>query len=441
MTAVPTLQAQTRVFDVDTRPLISDRAGKAWQLLSLGVDLGAGYDNDVLRADDSADNVLPSPIGQQRVERSTFEQGAANLRYRLGASRFTLAADATTVAVFYPILQSPLMWNHGGLASATYRLGRGTKVLGLERVSYQPYYSFLPPLAGLASFDLQTISSFDLAFASALPDQSVSAVVENHLSNTSTVELRQRLTRRFELWLDYEDDRSQSPSHLRDVTTEGGSAHIVGPIGKGLGLRVGYGYATSRYGVGADEKIFRRQNEDLGLTFTHAISLSRHTTLAFDTGSSTFSEAGQTHFFLTGTAVLRREINRTWVADLTFNRNVQFLETFHDPVSANALGARADGKLSRRVALNLGAVATAGRVGFNAVDNTYASYQATSSLSMSLTRVLGAAINYSYLHYRFGAGVGLPEAVRLHADRQRVSVTGTFRAPLFRRRGRSDVTE
>jgi hypothetical protein len=69
------------------------------------------------------------------------------------------------------------------------------------------------------------------------------------------------------------------------------------------------------------------------------------------------------------------------------------------------------------------------------------SYQATSSLSMSLTRVLGAAINYSYVRYRFGAGAGLPEAVRLRADRQRVSVTGTLRAPLFRRRGRSDVTE
>jgi hypothetical protein len=441
MTAVPALQAQTRTYNVDTRPLISDGAGKVSQLLLLGVDLGSGYDNDVLRADGISEDVPSSPIGQRRVERSTFEQGVANLRYALGASRFTLDADATTAAVFYPILQSPLMWNHGGIVTGTYRLSRKTHLLASERISYQPYYSFFPTLTGLASFDPQTISSFDLAVASALPDQSVSAVVENHLTSASTVELRQQLTRRFELWLDGDDERSESPSHVRDLTTQSASAHIFGAIGKGLGLRIGYGYATSVYATGADEKVFRRQNADLGLTFNHAISLSRHTTLAFETGSSTFEEAGQTHFFFAGTAVLRRDISRTWGADLTFNRDVQFLETFHEPVSANALGAHANGKLSRRVGLNLGAVAATGRVGFNVADNTYLSYQATSSLSMSLTRVLGAAINYSYVRYRFGAGAGLPEAVRLRADRQRVSVTGTLRAPLFRRRGRSDVTE
>jgi len=438
MMAPSLLRAQTRIPESEGRPLFSDRPGTTEQLLMLNVDLGSGYDNDVLRTDAAAP-ALDSSIDDRRLRASSFEQGVVTLRYRAGHDRFHLDSDGTVAAVFYPVLDSPLMWNEGSAGSASYRLWRGAEALGSARASYQPYYSFFPSLPGAASLAPPT-APVDAALVSALPDQNVSALVESHLTTTADVGVKQRLTRHFDARVGYIDERSQSRSHLHDLVTQGGSILVQGAIGRGLALRIGYGYAISRYGIDAETPVYRRHNIDLGLTFNRALSLSRHTTFAFATGTSAFEQRGHTHVFLTGNAALRREIGRTWAADLTYSRDVQFLETFRAPVSSHVAAAHADGLLSRRLALFTSAAVATGRVGFAGIDNEFVSYQTTSSLAVRLSRVLGAAVDYSYVHYRYGAGAGLPELIRLRTDRQRISVTGTYRTPLFRRRGASDAT-
>lgn len=433
------LRAQTRIPESEGRPLLSDRPGTTEQMLMLNVDLGSGYDNDVLRTEAAADE-LSSPIDDRhdRLQASTFEQGVVTLRYRAGQERFHLNSDGTVAAVFYPVLDSPLMWNEGATASASYRLWRGAEALGSARASYQPYYSFLPSLPAAAPLGPPP-TPVDAALVSTLPDESVSALVENHLTSTADVRLKQRLTRRFDAWVGYSDERSQSRSHFHDLVTHGGSVLVQGALGRGLALRMGYGYAVSRYGLDADTPVFRRYNADFGLTFNRSLSLSRHTTFAFATGTSAFEQSGDTHVFLTGNAALHREMGRTWAADLTYNRDVQFLETFRAPVSSHVAAAHVNGRLSRRLTLFTGAAVATGRVGFAGTDNGFVSYQTTSSFAVRLSRVLSASVDYSFVHYRYGVGAGLPELLRLHTDRQRVSITGTYRTPLFRRRGASDA--
>jgi hypothetical protein len=397
-------------------------------VLTLNASVGAGYDTNILTGQSGVSLADPNLARNS----ASFQDVMAGLVFGSSWGKFELGASAESSVSYYQALDNPLIVSHAAGVGISYQVARRTLLAANQSVSYQPYFS-MGLFPGLYDLPLGQTEATNSSRATS---------VQNRLSTTSSVVLTHTLTRKLSLVFNYDHWQTKSPYNVWDFSSRTAAGHVLFGVGRGLGLRFGYGYNDAHYGaVGTlPAKDYTGQNYDGGLDFNRALSLSRRVTLTFSTGTSVIGYQNETHFEVVGHARLNREIGRTWNVAFAYTRNVQALDTLRDPVVADSFTLGAGGLINRRLQFQSSAGASLGAVGFDKTASGYRSLFGTAGLSMGLTRRLAVGFNYYYYRYHFGEGVVLPPGFSSDEDRQSIRAHLSVSLPLSERRRRADAT-
>ena len=292
-----------------------------------------------------------------------------------------------------------------------------------SEVSHQPLYALLlPTLPGEFSQAPGQIEALD---------PSLTARANSHLTYQSNAGLSYRVSRHGTLTGSYGRTLGSSTISNRGLSTQTGSANFNMGLDKGLSLNLGYGFTDADYGSAANH--VHGQSINAGVNYNKALSLSRRTSLSFNTGTTGVGDGSQMHWVVTGTINLNREIGRTWSAGIGYARNVNFIEGFTGPVLSDSAAGHFGGMINRKLQFSSGLGMSMGAVGLGLPNNNFRSYFGNAGLRFGLTQSLALSLNYTYSRYTFETGVELLPGLIGHTNRQSVMVSLNLWEPLFHR--------
>lgn len=160
-------------------------------------------------------------------------------------------------------------------------------------------------------------------------------------------------------------------------------------VSRGFGLRLGYTRETVRERGRPDEE-FIHEWLDLGLDFYRTLSLSRRTTVWFNTQTSMLTKEGTgRHYRLNGQATLTTMFKRSWQFLLSGQRTTEFIPGFTAPLNADTASAGINGLLSRRAQLVLNFTGGMGQFGYEEDLGRFRTAYASTQFNFALTRKLG----------------------------------------------------
>jgi hypothetical protein len=257
---------------------------------------------------------------------------------------------------------------------------------------------------------------------------------DNYLTTSSAVDLTQAISKNLALYGSYERRSSRAPTFVYDLASYEAHAGVRVNLTRYLGLRLGYGYADTKYGTADAPDDFRGQSFDTALDFNRPLSLTRRTTLKFNGGVSAIRDRQRnTHYVATGGATLTRELARSWIASIAYARTAQLLEGFGDPLVSDGVTASTSGLLARRLQLSLRATGSNGTFGFGGADRGTRRAEAVADMVFGVSRYFGLGMSYGYFLREYDRGVQLPPGFSRHIDSQSVQAYVTLWAPLFNR--------
>ena len=401
------------------------------QLLTVEGATGTGYDTNVL-FDQGGGQSVSSP---RAAVASFYASFGGGLRYQLNKTKVQLGASESTSARYYSDVEDQFVAAHSGNVSLAWQPGRRTNLTLGQSISYQPFLRLFaaPPL-------------FDSPLGQVSPPSlDIGVTSQPSTAYASDISVTQNLSKRASLSFSTSYTRNNYGGATGELAQSGDlTAATVGgrfsyAIGRGLSARAGYGFTDASY-AGPFPDV-RGHNLDVGVDFARSLSLSRRTTLTFGTGTSAYVYLDQTFYRFLGNARLVREIGRTWNAGIGYNRNVEFLAAFAQPVQSDNFNVGVGGLINHRLSFSAAATAFIGSVGFSGQANGYDTYTATTSITLSLTRHLGLNAGYSYYRYAFDENalpirlVGLPSETNRHSVYASMAVW----APLLYRPRKHDV--
>jgi hypothetical protein len=392
------------------------------QLLTLGANIGGGFDSSLLTA------TSPTAGDASAVQRtqSSFAQGSVNLDYSLNRRSIGFTASGGTAASYYPVIKyRPVAARHYVNAGGSYQMSTRASVTGRYSLDFRPFQplTVLPgPVVGDAA--LGPTNLFDNAFggeSESFRSESVNAAFTYGLSH------RVDLSGSYGFW------RSRSSAAAYNYGTHQAGARATFGLTRNLGVYGGYRFGWSNPDLVTTLPGYETHNIDFGLTFSKPLSLTRKTTLSFGTGTSGVTDGHTSTYTITGNVRLNHEIGRSWHASAGYMRDAQFDQTFQQPVFSDALGADIGGMITRRLRFDAGGGTSFGRVGFSGVSNGYRTYFLTSGLGMAITRYLSGGARYTFSRYWFDANVPIPVALLYQTNRHGVSAYLSTWLELFSR--------
>lgn len=399
------------------RGLFGGGVGETAQSLTATASVGGGWDDNLV-ADALGQTLRVSDVNRQF--RGGSSATSAALAYSLNRARVDVGASARTTARYYPSLSHRFIRRDSGSIGTSANLGAGFSAQA--GATYQPYSirSMLPWLFEPGLGD------------SAIADEDFPASIEHYFAYSAGAGYSRR-TRRNTFSAGYNYLAREPSSGAGRFERHGVSAGITHAVGKGLDLRLGYGYSEARY-VEGDHR-FVNHAIDVGVNYNRALSFSRRTTLSFGTGSSATrkSRTESLKYRATGAVRLNHEIGRTWNATLSYSRGLQFSETWLEPVFLDSAVAGVGGLINRRSQFQFTARALHGSGRSSPAGGGIESYSATAGLTVAVTRYINTGLTYAYYHYQFGNGVSLPPGFAHDLDRQSVRASVSLWAPLFQR--------
>ena len=189
-------------------------------------------------------------------------------------------------------------------------------------------------------------------------------------------------------------------------------------IGRGLGVRLGYGHTEWTYPelTTSGGRIVDRRL-DAGVDFARALSLSRRTTLAFDTGVAAVADQLDTYYRLVGNARLVHELGRTWNATAVYARELGVLQRIARPIFSNAFTVGVGGLANRRVQFQSNVGVSLGDVGLTADASGFDTYSANASATDGVDAIPGPGgrLLLLSLFLRVERGAACRAAVRLRS--------------------------
>jgi hypothetical protein len=237
----------------------------------------------------------------------------------------------------------------------------------------------------------------------------------------------------------YYSNDSAAPADGVFYETQYANAGLRYALGKGVGLRGGYGGTVGGYTAGGAEP-FRSRSIDVGVDYDKSLSLTRTSTLSFSTGlSGVRDQAANTHYYFIGFVNFTHEIGRSWSVWAGASRWTDFYQTLGQPTITNSVNGGLNGLVGRRVTLTAGVGAYQGSF-IGATAQTYVSANAHASVQYAMNRVLAIGATYSFYHYGFNDGVDVPPGFVRQFDRQSVLVSLNVWAPLVTQARRANAS-
>ena len=398
------------------RGLFAGGLDDSQQSLTFTGSAGGGWYRSVV-TDETGPSFLVG--GGSRDFQGAASSASALVSYSLNASRAGVGASAGTTARYHLSTDRVLRRDYATVGTSA-AIGAGFTVHAAA--SYQPYSlrSLFPTLMGPRLGD------------PAIVDEDFPTSPTQYLAYSAGTEFSRRLTRRQTFLAGYE-------YRLRDASGEIGrhhrqSAHadVTRELSRDLKLVAGYGYMAASYDGRTDPVVNHRL--DLGVNYSRALSFSRRTTLTFGSGTSaaSASRGASLRYRATGNARLNHEIGRTWNATISYNRGLQFVDAWPEPVFSDSGAARLGGLLNRRLDFELTARALRGSRHTGAYGELE-SYHGLAALRAALTRHVSTALTYSYYRHRFGDALALAPGFPHDFDGQSIRASVNVWAPLFQR--------
>jgi hypothetical protein len=398
------------------------------QQFDLNVSLSGAYDDNVL-ADRSQGGVDP------RFQKSGgYGSGSVSLDYTRRAGRATFDVTGGTSYRYYPSIKQMNGFNSFASIGLAVKLSSRTDFRATESASYSPFYSFggFPGLFPSATGDVAPIS----------PDYPL--LEQAAISLFSSASIEHRLTARSSVSADYSLSYIDYRNRNQPFRNWSAGAKYSYRLTSRASLRLGYHYRKGTYGLYYGNQPIVGHDIDVGIDYSRALSFSRKTTYGFSTGSSiyrSFSPSGtvviadwqyKTHYMVTGSAYLNRQIGRSWNARLNYQRGLQFVQGFPDPFFSDSVTATVGGFAGTRSRLNFSAAYTNGNVGINITGRNYVTYMGVASYQFALARWAALFADYDYYHYVFDKTVPLPPGMNRGLDRQSVRGGMNLWLPLLR---------
>lgn len=384
------------------------------------------YDDNVLANDNT------SGVGNPALQRRGYYSGAqAALDYSMQGDLGSFDASGGTQVRYYQD-SSDFVPSYFSTVRFETGFGERTSVSGGYRLIYAP--SFQMGLFG----DPSGIESVDTPVDLDLFPDLFSNSAFRHGANVS---IRRKLGRRSAVTLGYLTNRvSVVGDASRNFSSDGASAGYQYQATAHMAVKLGYGYRTAHYAASghASSKV---QDINAGVDYSRALSFSRRTFLTFSTGSAILASDRlsvpdsnvRSRFRLIGSAQLRHEMGRTWLADLSYHRGLIFRDNFAAPFFADGVHGSLDGFITRRVDLSTLAQWTRGTLASSADRaNGYRALAAHAQIRYGLNAFLALYARYAYYQHDFDNRIALDSQLPGTFDRSGYRVGVTAYVPLIR---------
>lgn len=411
LAAAPAADAQWR-SERPYRGLFAGDVGEPEQLLTASGSLGTGWDSNLI-ADFLDRDVRASDVS--REFRGGVSTGSAALSYSLNRPTVVVGSTVGTTVRYYPSLSNQFVRREYASVGTSAVLGGG--FTGQASAIYQPYNlrSMVPSLFAPRLGDPGIV------------DEDFPASLEHYFGYGAGLGYSRRLTRRQTFSVGY-DYRGREPIGQTDrFDGHTAAADLTHAVASGLNLRFRYGYSVALYGDGRSVG----HVIDAGVDYGRALSFSRRTTLSFGTGStaSRRSSNESLRFRMSGSAKLNHEIGRTWNASISYQRGLQYLQTWPEPVFSDSASARLGGLVSRRVEAHVAAQWLRGNGYFSS--DGLETYGGTANVAVAITRYVGSGVTYAYYLHDVAGRAALAPGFPSHLERQSIRAYVSMWVPLF----------
>jgi hypothetical protein len=386
----------------------------------------AAYDDNIFANDNT------SSVGNTALQRRGYYSGAqAGLDYSMEGTRGSFGASGGSQVRYYQDSSDFVPSYYSTVRVAT-RFGQNTSVSAGYRLVYAPSFQMGLFENPTGTDNLDAPVDLDL-----FPD----LFSDSAFRHSANLSITQKLGRRSSLSAGYVMTRlSVVHDASRDFRSEGASAGYQYQATAHLGVHLGYGYRTAHYAAGAHASP-KAQDINAGVDYSRALSLSRRTFLTFATGSTILADdrisvpdsSLRSRFRLTGSAELRHEMGRTWIADLAYHRGLIFRDNFAAPFFADGVHGTLDGFITRRVDFSALAQWTHGSLASGAGNaNSYRAVAANAQIRYGLNAFLALYARYSYYQHDFNNRTALDPQLPGTFDRSGYRVGVTTYVPLIR---------
>jgi hypothetical protein len=400
------------------RGLFAGGVGETEQLLTASGSIGTGWDDNLV-ADALGRNTL-SASDVSRQFRGGVSTGSATLSYSLNRTAVAFGASAGTTVRYYPSLSNQFIRREYGSVGTSAVLGAGFSAQA--SAVYQPYNlrSMMPMLFEPRLGDPLIV------------DEDFPSSLEHYFGYGGGLGYTRQLTPRQTFSASYAYGGREPIAGRERFDRHSASANVSYAISRNLAVQLGYGYTTGLYG--GSDRHYGSHIINANVNYSRALSFSRRTTLSFGTGStaSRRSRNDSLRFYATGSAALNHEIGRTWSANLAYNRGLQFLETWDEPLFSDSAVAGIGGSMSRRVQAQAAVRWLRGRNHFNSDRGRIEAYGGTAGVMVAVTRYVNTGVTYAYYQHRFPVELVMPGFPR-DLERQSIRAYVSVWVPLFQR--------
>jgi hypothetical protein len=406
------------------RGLFGGGVGETEQLVTLVMNAGGGYDTSVF-VDNRLDPTAPVVF---RRDHSGFAAGSASVNYSLHRDSYSVWGAGGAGLAYYPKLFDPFVHRYFADAGGSWNTSRNTTLSGGYSVYFRPMQHLVAQPGGVLDPNL------DPTLGPGNPlDTTVGSQSETYRNENGHASFHYQFSQRMGLTFGAGGWRVVSPDRFHNSRSTELSAQATVSLRRDMAFYTGYRFSTQYFGQGGTFSPYHTNNIDLGIQFSKALSLTRHTYLSFGTGTSAVSDGNQTTYWIIGNVQLIRELGRTWQAEASYSRNAQFVQTFLQPVFSDTVSGYVSGLFSRRLRFDSSVYLTYGKVGFSGASNGYDAFYATAGVSIAINRYLSAGSRYLYARYSFDNGVVLPIDLLYVTDRHGVNVYLSSWLPLYSR--------
>jgi hypothetical protein len=165
-----------------------------------------------------------------------------------------------------------------------------------------------------------------------------------------------------------------------------------------------------------------------GVIYGRPLSLSRRTSVSFNTGSAiavndrldTPDADRRVRAHITGSAQIVHELGRTWTASATYTRGFRTRDGIADLFFTDAITTRFGGLFSRRLSFASAASWASSSLQNDLAGGRHWGMAASAQTTYAISRWLGAYARYVYYRHRYGDNVALDDRFSRNIDRQGV---------------------
>src|SRR5262249_29050815 len=336
--------------------------------------------------DTGSDLFVPGASNVPLRAEGNYSNIDAALRYTRVRGRRRLVASASDTIRYQPQRQDVLASTYQSSLAFASPPGRSGRLDLSQGVDYTPYYQLeLFPMLPAEATQLPQAPSSDYAISK-----------QSAFTYATRAGFSHGVGRRSTLQFGYEFGSVRFADDARDLLTESASVRFTRHANRYTGFYVGAATRFGRYGrpdVGART---RTEEVNVGLDVSR-----RRLSASAASGLSIIPVGGATYYRVTGNAVLRAEVSRTWTAKLQYARGLRFVEALAFPFFSDSISVGVSGQPSRRLLIGASGGYSIGEVGVSSEGGAYGTYMGSGQLTVPLSRHYAAYSEYVYYHYRF----------------------------------------